>query len=196
MNINISVNIREFYLYNIIDSCSISNLLSSGKLYAAAIDSGCNFYCTCFVLYECLYKNPKNENPILPEFRGRLKAAILQGNFKKHDISVEDLQEVEILLKRKKLSKGELSSMIFANKTGQAFMTDDRKARLIASQYLNCNMVQTTPHLFGWLFYNGILLDGDKSIILEDHVKMERPLAKHFEAMYLEALQLRLASNI
>ena len=196
MSTNISLDIRNFYPYNIIDSCSISNLLSSSKFYVASINSGCKFYCTTFVLYECLHKAPKNDRPTLPEFRNRLKDAITQGNFQKHDILVEDLQEIEVLQKRKKLSKGELSSMVFAKKTGQAFMTDDRKARILASEYLGCNLVQTIPHLFGWLFYNGMLLDGDKATILDDHIKMERPLAEHFETMYLEALQLRLASNI
>ncbi len=196
MSTTISVNIKEFSLYNIIDSCSISNLLSSRRLYVASINSGCKFYCTSFIIYECLYKNPKKERPTLQEFRGRLKEEILQGNFKKYDISVEDLQEIEVLQKRKRLSKGELSAMVFAKKTGQEFMTDDKKARVLASEYLGCNKVQTTPHLFGWLFYNGILIDGDKSIILEDHVKMERPLADYLEEMYLEAMKLRLTSNI
>lgn len=195
MSTTISVNIKEFYRYNIIDSCSISNLLSSRKFYMAAINSGCEFHCTSFIIYECLYKNPKTERATLLEFRGRLNEAISKGNFKKHDISVEDLQEIEVLQKRKRLSKGELSAMVFAKKTGQAFMTDDQKARVLASEYIGCSKVQTTPHLFGWLFYTGILIDGDKAIILEEHVKMERPLAEYLEKMYRDALQLRLASN-
>jgi predicted nucleic acid-binding protein len=196
MGTNISINIREFYLHNIIDSCSISNLISSNELYVASINSGCRFYCTNFVLYECLYKNSEKEKTSLSEFRDKLKSEIMKGNFKKNDISVEDLQEVEVLYMRKKLSKGELSAMVFAKKTGQAFLTDDQKARILGSQYLSLNMVQTIPQLFGWLFYNGNLLDADKAIIIEDHIKGERPLAKYFEDMYLEALQLRLADKI
>jgi len=55
--------------------------------------------------------------------------------------------------------------MVFAKKTNQAFMTDDQKARLLGNDYLGSSRVQTTPHLFGWLFYIGRLSDTDKDII-------------------------------
>lgn len=191
---HITVDITEFYSHNIVDSCSVSNLLSSYKLFAAAKDSRCTFHCTSYVQYECLYKRPKEERPELIEFRNRFRKAISQGDFQIHSISVEDLQEVQVLEKRKRLSKGELSSMVFAKKTNQAFMTDDQKARLLGNDYLGSSRVQTTPHLFGWLFYIGRLSDTDKDIIIQEHTRMGRPLGRYLEAMYHEALKLRLAS--
>jgi hypothetical protein len=55
-------------------------------------------------------------------------------------------------------------------------------------------MVQTTPHLFGWLFFSGRLSDGEKSAIIEEHNSLGRPLEKYFEEMYNRALQYRLTA--
>jgi hypothetical protein len=90
------------------------------------------------------------------------------------------------------LSKGELSSVAFAKKTRQAFLTDDQKARLLAREVIGRSMVQTTPHLFGWLYFNRRLGEGDKDAIIAEHKSLGRPLAKHFEAMYEEAMRCRL----
>lgn len=190
-----TVDITNFYKYNIIDSCAVSNILSSKRLYTAAFNAGCRFYCTTFVVYECLYKPAKKDNLTLPEMRGRIKAAMKKGDFTKHSITVEDLQEIEILQKRRNLSKGELSSMVFAKKTGQAFLTDDQKARRLATTYIEQDKVQTTPQLFGWLFYISILSDSDKAEIISEHNSMDRPLEKYLNDIYVWALECRLASN-
>jgi hypothetical protein len=195
MSNGITVDITNFYKYNIIDSCAISNILSSKRLYTTAYNAGCRFYCTKYVVYECLYKPSKKDSPTLPEMRIRIKDAMAKGDFIQNSITIEDLQEVEILQKRRKLSKGELSSMVFANKTGQAFLTDDQKARCLASTYMELNKVQTTPQLFGWLFYISVLSDSDKAEIIIEHKKMDRPLEKYFNDIYMWALECRLASN-
>lgn len=192
MGSSCTIDITKFQRHNIIDSCSVSNVLSSLKFYHASINAGCQFYCTTFVLYECLYKPFKAENVIMPELRKRLHYAISKGDFKECSISIEDLQEVDSLKKRKNLSKGELSSMVFARKTGQAFLTDDQKARFLAVTFIENHMVQTTPHLFGWLFYNSMLSDGDKDHIINEHNAMRRPLGKFYDDMYLFALEQRL----
>jgi predicted nucleic acid-binding protein len=188
----VNVNIKSFYKYNIIDSCSISNILSSEKLYNAALYSGCCFYCTKFVIYECLFKKSKTENYVFQEFKRRFDLARRDNKFETFDISIEDLQEISLLESRKKLSKGELSSMVFAKKTQQAFITDDKKAKKLATGYLEQNMVQTIPQLFGWLIYTSVLNDQDKIDIINDHKKMGRPLEKYLNRIYLWALELKL----
>lgn len=195
MGSEITVDIINFYKHNIIDSCAVSNILSSRRLYTAAFNAGCRFYCTTFVVYECLYKPANKDNPALPEMRRRIKAAMKKGDFAQHSITIEDLQEIEVLQKRRNLSKGELSSMVFAKKTGQAFLTDDQKARRLAATYMQQDKVQTTPQLFGWLFYISILSDSDKPEIIFEHKSMDRPLEKYFNDTYLWALERRLASN-
>jgi len=99
-----------------------------------------------------------------------------------------------VLESRKRVSKGELSSIAFAKKTRQAFMTDDHGARKLAERSLEMGMVQTTPHLFGWLFFTGKLLDSDKAAIVEQHNEVGRPLERYFEEMYQTALSYRLIS--
>lgn len=125
----------------------------------------------------------------------RLREERKHGKFKDYHIDIEDLQEIEILQNRRNLSKGELSSIVFAKKTRQAFITDDQSARVLAQKILDAKMVQTTPHLFGWLFYSNYLIDSDKDRILNEHSELKRPLAKYFEKMYSKAYELKLANR-
>ena len=53
-------------------------------------------------------------------------------------------------------------------------------------------MVQTTPHLFGWLFFEGKLMDADKRTVIDQHKEVGRPLERYFEEMYGTALRYRL----
>lgn len=189
------VDITKFYPLNVIDTCSIWNILSSTRFYNASKEAGCYFSCTAFILYECLYK---------PRSRNSEKESILKEKFNVekekenigiYHISIEDLQDIEVLKNRKNLSKGELSGIVFAKKTNQAFITDDQGARKLAEQVMENSKVQTTPQLLGWLFFNNKLLDSDKVEILKDHIYFERPLSKYFEEVYLKTLELRLANN-
>jgi len=116
-----------------------------------------------------------------------------KSRFCVHSIDLDDLNEVGVLERRQKLSKGELSSTVFAKKTGQAFLTDDQTARRIAAGYLEDDRVQTTPQLFGWLILKGFLGDSDKDAVIEEHTRLGRPLGEYFGVMYLRALELRLA---
>jgi hypothetical protein len=104
------------------------------------------------------------------------------------------LHEVEILEKRKRLGKGELSSIAFAKRTGQAFMTDDQKARRLALEVIP-GLVQTTPHLLGWLLFEGTLEDSDKTIVIAEHEELQLPLRKYFEETYLIVQQFRSSSD-
>src|SRR5262249_29710980 len=108
---------------------------------------------------------------------------------------VEELLEVETLEKRKNLGKGELSAIAFAKRTRQAFHTDDQGARKLAQQVMPEKLVQTTPHLFGWLYLGQRLGDGDKEGIINEHERGARPLRPHFEEVYQRALYYRLQAN-
>jgi predicted nucleic acid-binding protein len=189
------VDPRQFNIINIIDTCSIWNILSSKILYGISLSAHSNFSCTGFVNYECLYKPRIIISDKEKELQHRLKQAKMKGQFETFHISTDDLNDLEILNQRKKLSKGELSSIIFAKRIRQSFLTDDQGARKLACQFLQDKMVQTTPHLFGWLFYIGLLSDSDKDAIINEHESFKRPLRKHFDQIYLRALEYKLAYN-
>lgn len=189
-----AVNPSKFHCFNVIDTCSIWNIISSSLFYAASLSAKCEFICTGFVFYECLVKPRTNGSVSDSKLQEILHKEISKGKFQSHHISVEDLQEIEVLENRKKLSKGELSSIVFAKKIRQAFLTDDQGARTLAEGILEKNMVQTTPQLFGWLFYSGHLSDSDKDKIITDHKEFNRPLSRYFDEMYLKAMELKLAS--
>lgn len=184
------INVSEFHQYNITDTCAVWNVLSSRLLYSTARSAGCLFSITKFVHYECLHKprKPSMHGPILQR---RLRHEQLKGDFQPYSLTIYDLQDVGMLESRKKLSKGELSSIALARKFGQAFLTDDQKARKLAEGMMH-KMVQTTPHLLGWLFFNGRLTDGDKKTIIDEHVVLSGPLSPHFELVYQESLRCQL----
>jgi len=172
-----TVDVSRFHLLNVTDTCSIWNILSSRVLYGAAQVANCSFCCTTFVLYECLYKRRSTEVESDRELKARMKKEHDDNRIMACDLDVADLQGVEILENRRKLSKGELSSIVFAKKTQQAFMTDDQKARKLAQTELAADRVQTTPHLLGWLLFERRITDGDKDEIIKQHKELDRPLA-------------------
>lgn len=193
------LNPAHFHPYNVVDACSIWNILSSKTLYHSAISASsmCFFCCTKFVYYECLIRPRTNESAPEKKLRRRLVNERKKGvQFTDYYLEIEDLQEIEILENRKNLGKGELSSIIFAKKTRQAFMTDDKGARNLAESVIDNNMIQTTPHLLGWLFYSNILTDSDKKSIVEEHSEFRTTqwgnLSKFFEIMYKRALEYKL----
>lgn len=197
------LNPALFHRYNVLDSCSIWNVLSSNILFRSALSANptCHFSCTEFVHYECLIRKRKSETDSERELRQRLVSERRRGEqFQSYNLSIEDLQDVKILENRKRLSLGELSSIVFAKKTQQAFMTDDKNARNLAETYLDSRMVQTTPHLFGWLIYLNVLVDSDKDKIIEEHSLFRTTswgnLSKYFEEMYKRALEHRLMNTV
>ncbi len=186
-----AIDITKFEKLNVIDTCSIDNLLSSETLYRAAKSANCNFCYTKFVEYEMLYKTRKVISENSQKLQQRLKDETISKKFECHSLSIDDLQEIEILEKRKKLGGGELSSIAFAKKINQCFMTDDSQARKFGQSVLGNNRVQTTSHLLGWLFYNRGLIDSDFSTIIKEHESYSRPLSKYFEKAYLESLRIK-----
>jgi len=186
------IDITSFNQYNVIDTCSIWNILSSITLEQKAYESGCNFCCTQFVRYECLFKKRQKEMEYDIELKNRLRRRINDGKFPEYPISIEDLQDSNLLSNRKKLSKGEISSMVFAKKTRQAFLTDDQGARHLAEGFIGLENTQTIPHLFGWLTYNGNVLDSEKEMIIKQHKEMNGTLEKYLAEVYFLALEKRI----
>jgi hypothetical protein len=182
----------QFHRLNVVDTCAVWNILSLELFYRTALQAGCSFCCTTFVEYEGLHKPRTKPSEHDDELQRRLKRAQEGGSFTAHPLDIADLQDVMLLESRKRLSKGELSSIAFARRTRQAFLTDDRGARKLAEGVMDRGMVQTTPHLFGWLFFTQRLSDGDKDAVIEAHESMNGPLREYFEEMYMEALRCRL----
>ncbi len=188
---SMAIDPSKFHLVNVADTCSVWNVLSSVRLHGAAKEAHCEFCITSFVRYECLIKPRKTPTAAEIELMGRLVKEQARGGFAAHSCDIGDLQAVKLLESRKRLGKGEISSIAFAMKIGQAIITDDVKARKLAEDSGH-GLTQTTPHLFAWLIFKGRLGDSDRSIVIAQHQTMERPLAPHFETAYAMALQCRL----
>lgn len=184
-----TVDVSTFQKLNVADTCSIWNLLSSWTLYRKALASECSFCCTTFVVYECLHKKRTISSEGDEELKDRLVKEFDADRIKSCGLGLEDLQDVEVLKARRNLGKGELTSIIFAKKTRQAFLTDDQKARKLAKTELGNGHVQTVPHLLGWLLYHRLITDGDKDVVIREHVELGRPLEKHFEKIHWEAMR-------
>lgn len=184
-------DLSRFDILNVADTCSIWNVLASRVLHMAAQSAQVSLCLTEFVQYECLYK-PGQPHPERSELQTRLRREIGLGRVRVNSIQVEDLQDVEALEKRKRVSKGELSSIVFAKKTQQSFMTDDKKATNLARTMMPREKIQSTPHLLGWLYFTGRLLDGDKATILAELTQLKRNLPRQIEVAYLEALRCKL----
>jgi hypothetical protein len=161
-------------------------------LHRTAVGAGCFFSMTDFALYECLSKPRKKIREADLELQRRLRTARQEGQFTSYPLDVEDLQTVEVLERRQQLSKGELSSIAFAKKTRQAFLTDDQPARALAATEIDEALVQTTPQMLGWLVFIGRLGDSDIAGIVEEHEGLQRPLKPYFIAMYKEGMCHRL----
>ena len=187
-----AIDPSKFHLVNVADTRSVWNVLSSSLLHAAAKEARCEFCITSFVRYECLTKpRKKAPNVAETELMRRLAQEQGRGGFVAHSCDIGDLQTIKLLESRKRLGKGELSSIAFAMKIGQAIVTDDMKARKLAEDSGHA-LTQTTPHLFSWLIFKGRLSDSDKGTVIAQHEAMERPLTPHFETAYEMALQCRL----
>jgi predicted nucleic acid-binding protein len=166
-------------------------VLSSACLFRAALSAEVAFACTRVVIYECLYKPRKTVSDADSRLQDRIRAAQKASEVTVYPIDIDDLQMVTLLENRKRLGKGELSTIAFAMKTRQVVLTDDQKARRLVAEIMS-TPAQTTPHLFGWLFFNNGLTDSDKATVIREHESMGRPLAAYFESAYMEACRCRL----
>lgn len=190
-----SIDLTRFNKINVIDTCSIWNIISSDKLYLLALEIRCFFSLTKFVEYECLYKPRKNPIAFEILLQKKLKDEIIKGKFESHSLSIADIQDAQILALRKSIGIGELSSIAFARKINQNFLTDDQKGRKLAISILGNEKVQTTPQLLGYLVFDRRIIDGELEQIIKDHNEYSRPLERHFRYVHDEALRIRLMTN-
>lgn len=187
-------DITKLVPFNVIDSCSVWNILSSPIIYQASIQAGCYYALTNYVNYECLFKKRKVKQDVI--ITTKLEKEIAGKRFMYCNITIDDLQEIGVLESRKNLGKGELSSIVFAKKTRQAFLTDDKKARALAKEVLGSELVQTTPHLVGFCFYKRHLLDTDFNTLIAEHraslTSNWGDLSVFFKEVYEESLRIGL----
>lgn len=184
-------DVSRFRLLNVGDSCSLWNLLASPLLYVTARAAGIRLCCTSFVIYECLHKRSRHW-PERLELQKRLKTKLAEGAITAHSIELEDLQQVEVLRNRKKLSVGELSVLVFAAKTQQAMFTDDKGAQKLALTHLAADAIQNTPHLVAWLYFESLLGDADVAQVKAELIALARNLSPHLDRFYLEAQRCRM----
>jgi hypothetical protein len=183
-------DISKFQLLNVGDTCSLWNLLASRLLYATARTAGVRLCCTNFILYECLLKRSQHR-PERLELQKRLKSKLEEGSITAYPIDLEDLQQVEVLRNRKRLSIGELSVLVFAAKTQQAILTDDNGAQKLARTHLGAEAIQSTPHLVAWLYFGSLLGDGDVAQVKAELAVLSRNLDPHYDNFYVEAQRCR-----
>jgi hypothetical protein len=188
-------DISQFQLLNVGDTCSLWNLLASRLLYATARAAGVRLCCTNFVIYECLHKRSQPRSERL-ELQKRLKSKLEDGSITSHPIDLEDLQQVEVLRNRKRLSVGELSVLVFAAKTQQAILTDDKGAQKLARSHQQAEAIQSTPHLVAWLYFGSLLGDGDVAQVKTELAALSRNLDPHFDNFYLEAQRCRVIAAL
>jgi predicted nucleic acid-binding protein len=186
-----NIDITNCNKVNIIDSCSLWNVLSSLIVYSVVLENKFSFSVTKFVEYECLYKPRTNPNTKDKELQNKLRSEINKGKITCHNLTIEDLQDDFILKHRNAIGIGELSSIAFAKKVSVSFLTDDKKARKIGANILGKSGVQTTPLVLGWLFFNNLLSDGDIEEIIKSHKEYNRPLEKYFREVHTESLRLK-----
>lgn len=183
-----AIDPSKFHALNVTDTCAVWNILSSGRLRSAAKDARCDFCITSFVHYECLVKPRTSPTNADRELRKRLQAEQRSGGFQAHSCGIGDLQNVRVLAERKRLGMGEISSIAFAMKIGHAVLTDDQKARKLATDAGHL-LVQTTPHLFSWLIFTRRLGDTDVPLVVDQHQALGGDLAPHLNRAYDLALQ-------
>lgn len=187
---NITIKIENFLLHNVIDTCSINNLISSKKLFNSSILCKCVFIVTDSVYFECLLKPWKKNKNNKTELQKRIQEAFSSLRFEKHQISLDDLFNPEMMNLLNHLGKGEVSSIILAKKYQIAFLTDDQKARKYAEDILGKEKVQTVPHLSGWMFFKRVLIDSDLQEIITEHnqIIISGRLNKYIEDAYHAAM--------
>ena len=185
----------SFNLLNVADTCALWNLLGSPLLHKASKAVRVSICGTHFVRYECLFKAGAN-SPAWIELRRRLEACVSSNEIMFCNIELEDLQEVAALEGRMAISKGELSTIAFAKRTGQSFLSDDRQAKDLAKSVLAAESIQDIPHLCGWLCVNDILHESDASTIRAELKTLQRYLDPHIANAFRGALEIKLMRHM
>jgi hypothetical protein len=74
-------------------------------------------------------------------------------------------------------------------------LTDDIGAQKLARRELGADLVQSTPHLFAWLYFNSRVNDSDKDQIVSDLLSLGRSLQPHLNEFHTEAQRCRAIAN-
>lgn len=188
---SITLDVRRFNTGNSIDTCAIWNLLSSARLTAAARARQCGFAVAGYVKFEALNKLRTNLTAADSAMQTELRERLSRGQeFREVHLSVADLAVIARLPASRRLGRGEVAAAAAALKIRCALMTDDQKARKLLSG-VGINGIQTTPHLLGWLVYEGALTDGDIPTIITQHEERithaPSRLTKFFKDMWRQA---------
>ncbi len=122
----------------------------------------------------------------------RLRRVERRREIEHFSCDIDALELISLLESRRRLGKGELSSIALAMKMHQAVITDDMKARKLAEE-AGLALTQTTAHLFSWLIFTKRLGDADKTTVVAQHQDMGQHLAPHLEKAYELALQCLLS---
>lgn len=164
------------------------------KIFFAALSARATFFVTETVHYECIKKPRKNISKEQTELIDRYRNAIKSGQFQVKSFDIEDLIEIGTGAPAS-LSAGELSCIAVAKKIeSTSFMTDEKKANDYAKRI--GIITETTPKLYAWLQYKGLLSDGDHNAVISEHEKYERrPLTTFFNEAYQEAMRARMMDN-
>jgi hypothetical protein len=184
-----------FMLLNVTDTCALWNILGSSLLSRAARRAAVSFSSTQFVYYECFYKRGENR-PERQELQSRLRELIKSKEIGFWDIDLEDLQELAALEERKAISKGELSSIVFAKRTAQSFLSDDVQAKKLARAVLAGSAIQDTPHLCAWLCIHDAIHESDEHTIRAELATLNRALEPHLHNAFLKALEYKLMKQM
>jgi hypothetical protein len=180
-----------------IDTCAVWNILSSKTLSVAA-RGRCHFMLAEYVRYECLVKPRKTPNDQLQD---RLREELISERyFSAIPLTIEDLRDLAVTVgKVRRFHHGEFAALALARKLGNGFLTDDLAARRVGESTIGLMRVRTTPHLVGWLVYQGHLTDGDIPTIIADNEALNTrygQLGKHIRKCYEHAMGLKLRVGI
>ncbi|WP_342240852.1 hypothetical protein [Inquilinus sp. OTU3971] len=192
----ITVDVRTFAAVNAIDTCSIWNLLSSNRLFRAALRRQCFFVVAPYVRYEALDKLWTRPTTSGLEMQVELRQLLSERRgFTEETVSLEDLQAVASAPEARRLGRGEIAALALARKLRSAVLTEDQRARRAAPK-VGVDVAQTTPHLLGWLLYEGELTDGDVPVVIAEHearIEANRGrLTRFLQMIYYEACRCRL----
>ena len=193
------IDVTAFAQTTAIDTCAIWNVLSSARLTVGAHGKQRWFVVADYVRYEALDSPRTDPEPgeieLQNKFRDRLQK---QQGFSSLSVSLDDLQAVANMPIVSRLGQGEIAALALARKMRIGFMTDDQKARSGADE-AGAGPAHTTPHLLGWLIYDGGLGDSDVGVIIAEHEasvpKKNGQLTRYFRAAYEEACSRRLARD-
>jgi hypothetical protein len=98
-----TIDITVFRNINVIDCCAIWNVLSCNIFYSRSQEMNCHFSMTKYVEYECLRKPRARVTEGEVALRATLVREMGKGKFESFSLSIQDLQDSEIVNSRKKL---------------------------------------------------------------------------------------------